>query len=66
MPSEPVGPPAAAPRAERRLPSIALLFSFLRSLQTYALPLLLLVFFSRGDGYERWLLIFLLPVYPMR
>jgi putative membrane protein len=61
MPSEPGGAPPASPRAERRLPRIALVFSFLRSLQTYALPLLLLVFFSRGDGYERWLLIFLLP-----
>lgn len=56
MPSEP-----GAPREERRLPGIALIFSFLRSLQNYALPLLLLLFFSRGDGYERWLLIFLLP-----
>lgn len=63
MPSEPGAPAAqpAAPRAERRLPGIALIFSFLRSLQNYALPLLLLLFFSRGDGYERWLLIFLLP-----
>jgi putative membrane protein len=61
MPSEPGGAPPASPRAERRLPGIALVFSFLRSLQTYALPLLLLIFFSRGDGYERWLLIFLLP-----
>lgn len=45
----------------RRLPPIALVFSLLRSLQNYALPIVAVVFFSRGNGYEAWLLVFLLP-----
>lgn len=54
MPSEPA-------RGERRLPRIALLFALLSSLRRYVLPLLAVLFFSRGNGYEKWLVFFLLP-----
>lgn len=57
MPSE----PRPSADGERRLPQVALLFALLSSLQRYALPLLAVLIFSRGNGYERWLLLLLLP-----
>lgn len=53
--------PGPAGDGQRHLPRIALLFALLSSLQRYALPLLAVIFFSRGNGYETWLLVFLLP-----
>lgn len=64
MPFEPLGDPGGASRS-RRLPPIALVFSLLRSLRTYALPIVAVLFFSRGNGYETWLLVFLLPSFAL-
>ncbi len=55
-------PPRRGARAERRpCRGSPCVFALLHSLRTYLLPLLALLFFSRGDGYETWLAIFLLP-----
>lgn len=52
---------AGEPGGGRRLPRIALLFALLESLRSYLLPLVALLFFSRGNGYETWLAILLVP-----
>ena len=49
----------------RRLPPIALVFTLLRSLQSYALPIVAVLLFSQKNGYEGWLLVFLLPSFAI-
>jgi len=73
MPSEPQLEPleGADPAASRvphlaasrvhHLPRIALVFALLRSLQRFGLPLLAVLFVSRGQGSELILLVLLLP-----
>ena len=57
MPSE---DPAGA-HNPRRLHPTSLLFSFLRHVKAYALPAILVLFFSRGDQWELWLGLILIP-----
>lgn len=46
---------------EQRLHPSSVAFSFLSHLKSWAVPLILALFFARGDRWELWLLILLIP-----